>query len=511
MERLSMRKIHEILRLSLDCGLSGRQIAQSTGVGRTTVGEYLQRFQASGLTWPLPKTLNDCELEQRLFPPLPGVPTDQRPIPDWRQVQSELRRPGVTMYLLWQEYKLAYPHGFQYSWFCEHYRQWRGTLDLSMRQEHRAGDKLFVDYAGQTVGIVDRTTGEIRPAQVFVAVLGASNYTYAEATWSQQLSDWIGSHVRAFQFFGGVSAVIVPDNLKSGVHKAHRYEPDLNPTYVEMASHYGTSVMPARSRKPKDKAKVEGGVLLVERWILAALRNRTFFSLHELNQAIGQLLDKLNRRAFKKLPGSRLSHFETIDKPALQPLPAAPYEFAQWKKARVHIDYHVEVDGHYYSVPHTLVKRQLDVRYSATTIECLHQGQRVASHVRSHLKGRHTTVPEHMPKAHREMAQWTPQRLINWAQKIGPATAALIEAILQRRKYPQQAFRTCLGILRLGQSYGDDRLEAASQRALLIGSHSYKSVDSILRKGLDRQTTDAQQALELSVDHDDIRGADYYH
>ena len=299
MERLSMRKIHEVLRLSLDCGRSGRQIAQSTGVGRTTVGEYLQRFQASGLTWPLPETLSDSELEQRLFPPLPTLPTDQRPVPDWHQVQGELRRSGVTMYLLWQEYKLAYPQGFQYSWFCDHYRQWRGTVDLSMRQEHLAGDKLFVDYAGQTVGVIERTTGEIRPAQIFVAVLGASNYTYAEATWSQQLSDWIGSHVRAFQFLGGVSAVIVPDNLKSGVHKAHRYEPDLNPTYVEMASHYGTSVMPARSRKPKDKAKVEAGVLLVERWILAVLRNRTFFSLHELNQAIAQLRDKLNRRAFK--------------------------------------------------------------------------------------------------------------------------------------------------------------------------------------------------------------------
>jgi len=506
-----MRKIHEVLRLHRDCGLSARKIAQSAGIGRTTVGEYLQRFAASGLSWPLPETLNDSELEQRLFPPPPAVPADQRPVPEWHQVQRELRRPGVTMQLLWQEYKLAYPHGFAYSWFCEHYREWRGTLDLSMRQEHRAGEKLFVDYAGQTVGIVDRTTGESRPAQIFVAVLGASNYTYAEATWSQQLPDWIGSHVRAFQFLGGVSAVIVPDNLKSGVHKAHRYEPDLNPTYVEMARHYGTSVMPARKRKPKDKAKVEGGVLLVERWILAALRNRTFFSLRELNQAIGQLLDKLNHRAFKKLPGNRLEQFEAIDKPALRPLPAEPYTFAQWKKVRVHIDYHVEVEGHYYSVPYTLVKRQLEVRYSDTTVECFHQGQRVASHVRSHFKGRHTTVPEHMPKAHREYAQWTPERLINWAQKTGPATASLIETILQRRKHPQQAFRSCLGILRLGKSYGDERLEAACQRALLIGSYSYKSIDSILRKGLDRQATDNQQELELNVDHDNLRGADYYH
>ena len=511
MERLSMRKIREVLRLHLACGLSARRIAQSTAIGRTTVGEYLQRFNASGLSWPLPETLSDTELEQRLFPPAPKVPTEQRPVPDWHQVHTELRRPGVTQFLLWQEYKQAHPAGFQYSWFCDQYRLWRGTIDRSMRQSHLAGEKLFVDCAGQTVEVTDRRTGEVRQAQIFVAVLGASNYTFAEATWSQQLADWIGSHVRAFDFFGGVSAVIVPDNLKSGVHKAHRYEPDLNPSYAEMARHYGTSVLPARVRKPKDKAKVEGGVLLVERWILAALRNRTFFSLRELNQAIRALLDRLNQRAFKKLPGSRRDHFETIDKPALMPLPTTPYVFAEWKKARVHIDYHVEVDGHYYSVPHTLVKRQLDVRYSTTTVECFHQGQRVASHVRSALKGRHTTVAEHMPKAHREYAQWTPQRLIAWAQKTGPATASLIETILRRRKHPQQGFRTCLGILRLSQSYGEERLEAACRRALLIGAYSYKSLDSILRNGLDRQTTDPQQELSLDVEHDDIRGAHYYH
>ena len=507
-----MRKIKEVLRLSLDCQMSARKIALSTTVSRSTVGEYLQRFKRSGLAWPLPEGFSDTELEQQLFPPSPDMPIDQRPVPDFQHVHSELRRPGVTMFLLWQEYKLQYPAGFQYSWFCEHYRLWRCKLDVSMRQQHQAGDKLFVDYAGQTVGIVDRTSGEIKQAQIFVAVLGASNYTYAEATWSQQLSDWIGSHVRAFSFFGGVSAVIIPDNLKSGVNKAHLYEPELNPTYTDMASHYGTTVLPARVRKPKDKAKVEAGVLLVERWILASLRNHTFFSLSELNQAIGELLESLNQRAFKKLPGSRLSQFEAIDKPALLPLPTEQYEFAQWKKARVHIDYHIEVDGHYYSVPHHLVKRQLDVRYSASTIECFHKGQRIASHVRVYLKGRHTTVPEHMPASHREYAQWTPQRLIEWAQKTGTATASLIEQLLQRRKHPQQAFRSCLGIMRLGKSYGDDRLEAASRRALLIGAYSYKSIESILRKGLDRQPDQHQpEQLELNVEHDNIRGSDYYH
>ena len=305
--------------------------------------------------------------------------------------------------------------------------------------------------------------------------------------------------------------MVVPDNLKSGVRKPHRYEPELNPSYAEMAAHYGTSILPARVRKPQDKAKVEGGVLLVERWILAALRNRTFFSLSELNQAIAALLDRLNQRPFKQLPGNRRDHFETLDKPALQPLPAIPYTFAEWKKVRVHIDYHVEVEGHYYSVPHTLVKRQLDVRYSAKTVECFHQGQRVASHLRSPNKGRHTTLAEHMPKSHRDYAQWTPQRLIAWAQQTGPATASLIETILSRRAHPQQGFRTCLGILRLNQSYGEERLEAACQRALLIGAYSYKSVDSILRHGLDRQRTEPQQSLPLDVEHDDIRGPHYYH
>jgi transposase len=506
-----MRKIKEVLRLSLDRKMSARKIAQSTTVSRTTIGEYLLRFKASGLAWPLPENFSETELEQHLFPALPDVPAEQRPVPDFTLVHTELSKPGVTMFLLWQEYKLQYPEGFQYSWFCEHYRLWRGKLDISMRQQHLAGDKLFVDYAGQTVGIVDRTTGEIKQAQIFVAVLGASSYTFAEATWSQQLSAWIGSHVRAFSFFGGVSAVIVPDNLKSGVNKAHLYEPDLNPTYMDMANHYGTTVLPARVRKPKDKSRAESGVLLVERWILAVLRNRTFFSLSELNQAIGELLVKLNQRAFKKLPGSRQSQFEAIDKPALQPLPAEPYEFAQWKKARVNINYHIEVEKHHYSVPHSLIKTQLDVRYSAATIECFHKGQRVASHARSYLQGGYTTVAEHMPTSHREYAQWTPQRLINWAQKTGPAVGALVEQMLQRRKHPQQAFRSCLGIMRLGKSYGDDRLEAACRRALLIGSLSYKSIESILSKGLDRQADQGrQEQLELNVEHDNIRGANYY-
>jgi transposase len=420
------------------------------------------------------------------------------------------RRKSVTLTLLWHEYKAAHPEGFQYSWFCDQYRAWSARLDVVMRQAHRAGEKLFVDYAGQTVEVVDRHSGEIRTAQIFVAVLGASSYTYAEATWTQQLPDWIGSHVRTFAFLGGVSELLIPDNLRSGVSKAHRYEPDLNPTYADLASHYGVAVLPARVRKPRDKAKAEAGVLLVERWILAVLRNRSFFSLPELNQEIARLLERLNARPFKKLPGSRQALFEQIDRPALRPLPSQPYAFAEWKQVRVNIDYHVEIEGHYYSVPYQLVRKTLEARYSERTVEVFHKGQRVASHPRSHLKGRHTTVPEHMPAAHRSYAEWTPQRLIRWAEQNGPATTGMVQTILERRAHPQQGFRSCLGIMRLGKRFGEERLEAACRRALTLGACSYKSIESILRQGLERKAVAEQQALDLDIAHANIRGADYY-
>jgi transposase len=509
--RLSVRKIREVLRLKFDGGQTNRRIARSCHISRPSVTDYLLRFEEAGLTWPAAATLDDATLERKLFPPAPVASTVQRAVPDWSHVHRELRGKGVTLTLLWHEYKTAHPEGFQYSWFCDQYRAWAGTLDLVMRQEHRAGEKLFVDYAGQTAEVVDRRTGEIRQAQVFVAVLGASNYTYAEATWSQQLPDWIGSHVRAFEFLGGTSEILVPDNLRSGVSKAHRYEPDLNPTYADLARHYGVAVLPARVRKPRDKAKAEAGVLLVERWILAVLRHRTFFSLAELNREIARLLERLNTRPFKKLPGTRQELFEQLDRPALQPLPAQAYEFAEWKKVLVNIDYHVDIEGHYYSAPYPLVRKSLQARFTARTVECFHKGQRVASHPRSHLKGHHTTVPEHMPPSHRSYAEWTPQRLIAWAEKTGPATATLVRTILERRAHPQQGFRSCLGIMRLGKSFGEERLEAACRRALRLGTYSYKSIDSILRQGLDRKALPEQQELELSIEHDNLRGSDYYH
>jgi len=506
-----MRKIKEVLRLKWAQGLSNRQIAKTCGIGRPTVSEYLRRAAEAGLAWPLPAGLDEANLERQLFPPPPSLPAQVRGEPDWSLVHEELRRKGVTLFLLWQEYRETHPEGYQYSWFCDHYRAWQGKLDVVMRQDHRAGEKLFVDYAGQTMPVVDRNTGEIREVQIFVAVLGASSYTYAEATWTQGLADWIGSHRRTFAFLGGVPELVVPDNLRAGVSKAHRYEPDLNPTYQDMASHYGVAVLPARVRRPRDKAKVEAGVLLIERWILAALRRRTFFSLAELNAAIAGLLEKLNARPFKKLPGCRRAHFEALDRPALNPLPAAPYEYAEWKKARVHIDYHVAVEGHYYSVPHALIKRQLDVRITQNTLECFYRGNRVASHRRSQQKGRHTTVPAHMPESHRQAGEWTPQRLSNWAAKTGPATEKLITTVLTSRRHPQQAYRSCLGILRLGKAYGDARLEAACRRALILGSHSYKSIESILKHRLDDKPLAEQQELALPEDHDNIRGPSYYH
>lgn len=506
-----MRRIKEVLRLHHESGLGQRQIGRALGISHATVREYLRRAGESGVSWPLPAALSETQLEQRLFPPLIMMPAGERPLPDWAALHKELKRKGVTLFLLWQEYKAVYPDGYQYSWFCERYRAWASKVDVSMRQTHKAGEKMFVDYAGQSLPITNPRTGEIREAQVFVATLGASSYTYAEATWTQTLPDWIGSHTRAFAFFGGVTEILVPDNLKSGVTTACRYEPGINRTYMDMAAHYGTAIIPARARKPKDKAKVESGVQVVGRWILAGLRNRTFFSLGEANAAIAELLTRLNDRPFQKLPGSRREMFETLEGSTLKPLPAQPYTYAEWEKARVHIDYHVEVDGHYYSVPYQLIKQSLHVRITAHTVECFLKGQRVASHRRSSCKGRHTTVTGHMPKAHQQYAEWTPQRLVRWAASHGPNTSGVVEAILRKRAHPQQGFRSALGLMRLGKQYGPQRLENACERALATGATAYRSVASILKENLDKQPVQKAQESDEPIEHGNIRGAGYYH
>lgn len=503
-----MRKIEEVLRLH-ESGRTNREIAQSVRVSPTTVGEYLRRARAAGLAWPLPQETNATALEAALFP-VPANAKVKRPEPGWATVHREMGRKGVTLDLLWQEYREQHPDGYQYSAFCDHYRAYTRSLPVTLRQSHAPGERLFVDYSGQTAPVIDPATGEIRQAQIFVAVLGASNYTYVEATLSQSLADWVGSHVRCFEFLGGVPALVVPDNLRSGVTTPNFYDPVINPTYQELARHYGVAILPARVRKPRDKAKVEAGVLLAQRWILARLRRQRFFSLDELNRAIRPLLAELNGRAFKKLPGSRQSVFTSVDRPALKPLRADRYEFAEWKAATVGIDYHVEVGGHYYSVPYRHARQKVEVRLTAGTIEIFQKGERLASHPRSTAKGRHTTTDAHLAPAHQKVAGWNSQRFLDWATKVGPHTRAAIDHILRARAHPQQGYRTALGVLRLAKTYGNERLEAACDRAFRIHAVTWRSIDSILRNKLDRKPREAAQAT-LPLDHANVRGAKYYH
>jgi transposase len=455
-QRLPMRQVREVLRLKHVCGHSGHQIAAMVGVSRYTVAEYLRRAGVLGITWPVPPELDDAALERKLFTP-PFAPADAlRPQPEWVRTHAELRRPGVTLLLLWEEYRAGQPEGYGYSRFCDLYAAWRGRLSPTMRQTHPAGERLFVDYAGQTMEVIDGVTGEARPAQIFVAALGASNFTYAEARWTQALPDWIGCHVGAFASMGGVARQIVCDNLKAGVTAACRYEPGISRTYQDMASHYGTAILPARVRRPRDKAKVEVAVQVVQRWVLARLRHRRFFSLAELNVAIRALIADLNDRPMRHLGTSRRALFETLEQPALLPLPAEPYVYAEWRRCRAGLDYHVEVHGHFYSVPYRLMREAIEARVTDQTIELFHAGVRIAAHLRNPRQHRHTTIPEHMPSAHRRHAEWTPTRLLREAAAIGPATLALVERILTTKPHPEQGFRACLGILRLVRGYGPE-------------------------------------------------------
>jgi transposase len=506
-----MRRVREILRLKHG-GASDRQIARSLSLARSTVAVTLERVGAVGLRWPLPTTLTDRVLEAMLYAGHGSQQGARRKAePDWAYVHHELRRPGVTLMLLWEEYRQREPDGYQYSRWCELYRAWEGRLSPTMRQAHPAGERMFVDYAGQTVDLIDGRTGEVRPAQIFVAAMGASNYTYAEATATQSLPDWIGAHVRALAFMGGVPAQLVPDNPKVGVDRANWYEPGLNRTYLDLATHYRTAILPTRTRKPRDKAKVEVAVLVVERWILARLRNRRFFSLAELNRAIWELVADLNARPMRRLGVSRRDLFLELDQPALKKLPAEPYQYAEWRARRVGLDYHVDIDGHYYSVPHRLIREQLDARITAHTIELFRKGERVAVHLRGTGRGRHTTIAEHMPSSHRRYAEWTIERIGREAAAIGPSTAKLAALILESRPHPEQGYRACLGILRLARQYGAARLEAACDRGLDIGARSYSSIQSILKHGLDRRPAKPARQGELLPDHPNIRGSRYYH
>ena len=509
-ERLSMRKIREILRYKWSLGRSHREVAASLGISVGAVSGIEQRARAAGLDWPAAEALDDETLELRLY----GDTRAQRkrPLPDPVWIHTERKRPGVTLELLHMEYRERHADGYGYTQFCEHYRQWCADRRLSMVQVHRAGEKLFVDYAGKKPHLIDPMTGEVREVELFVAVLGASNLTYAEATHTQQIADWIASHVRTFEYLGGVTGAVVPDQLKTGVTRACRYEPEIQRSYEELARHYGTVIVPARPAHPRDKAKAEVGVQIAERWILARLRNETFFTLHALNQRIAELLEDLNARIMRRYRASRRTLFEQLDAPALKPLPAQRYEHASWKLVRPSLDYHVELDGHYYSVPFTLRHERMDLRHTTTTVEVFLRGARVASHLKSSLRGRHTTVPEHMPKAHQAHLEWSPARLMHWARSIGPKTGALVEAILAARPHPEQGYRSCLGLLRLGKRYGNERLELAAARALVAGARSYRHVDSILKNGLDRLPAPVERRHDdtVVVVHDNVRGPEYY-
>src|SRR6188472_4623257 len=492
-ERVSMRQIREVLRLRFASELPQRAIAKSLGLSQGAVSGYLSRARAAGVSWPLHADLDDEQLEAMLFPPPPAIAADQRPMPDWAWVHRELRRPNVTLALLWEEYRAGAPDGFGYSWFCDLYRGWAGRLKPTMRQTHIAGEKLFVDFAGRTGEVVDGLTGEIIPVQIFVAVLGASSFTYAEAVWSQKLPDWIAAHVRAFAYFGGVACQTVSDNLKAGITKACFHEPMVNRTYADMARHYGTVIIPARPYKPRDKAKVEVGVQVVQRWILARLRNRRFFCLTELNQAIGELVGQLNDRPMRGWGTTRRALYEQLDRPALLALPPTPYEYADWKRCRVNLDYHVEIEKHFYSVPFRLLRAEVEARITARTVEIFHHGKLVAAHLRSPRAHRPTTLAEHMPSSHRRYRDWTHERILRDAAAIGDDTAALVEVILRSRPHPEQGFRSCIGILRLAQRYDAERLDGACARALALGTRSYSSVAAILKNAQERRAAEPQQ------------------
>jgi transposase len=508
-QRLPMRKVRDVLRLRAG-GMSKRKIAASLSIGATAAGDCIRRARRAGLSWPLPEDLSDEVLERILYPPPQVNATERRSGPDWPTIHRELRRPGVTLQLLWEEYRGAHPDGYGYSRYCELYRAWEGRLSPTMRQLHVAGERMFVDYAGTTLEVVDGTTGEVRVCQLFVATLGASNYTYAEATFTQRLVDWIGSHVRAFAFFGGVTAQIVSDNLRSGIARACFYEPAVNRSYAEMAAHYGTAVVPARPRKPRDKAKVEVAVQVATRWIIAKLRNRRFFSLAEINAAIRDLVTQLNARVTRHLGTSRCALFDEIERPSLKALPVEPYLYAEWKQCKVSFDYHVEVERHYYSVPYALLRETVWVRITARIVEVFHRGTRIAAHMRSSSDRRHTTVREHMPSSHRRYADWTPERIRRQAGEIGRNTATLIEIIMRERPHPEQGFRASVGIIRLLKSHGRDRLEAACGRALEIGARSFTSVNSILKNNLEVKRP-APAADEPAITHPNIRGPRYFH
>lgn len=503
-----MRKISEILRQRYGLNHSYRTIGKSLGISISTIADYLSRAKAAGITWPLPDTLTEEALFAQLFLPVETVSTNRQPS-DWEQIHQERHKKGMTLRLLWREYRAQHPEGFCYSQFCKHYKDYIKLLNPVMRQYHKAGEKTFVDYAGMTMEWIEVATGEIHEAQIFVGCLGASQFIFVEATATQQLQDWIASHIHMFEFFGGVSDMVVPDNLKSGVTKAHRYDPDINPNYQHLCEHYGTAIVPARAATPKDKAKVENAVGIVERQIIAPLRHRTFTSLFEINAALREGGEKLNRQQFQKMKTSRYELFETLDKPALKSLPPTRYQYAQWKKAKVHMDYHIVFEEHFYSVPYQYIRQTIEIRATANVIECFSKQQRIASHMRSYARYRYTTLETHMPKAHQAQAQYSLNFILENAKKIGEKTITFVNHMLASRAFPQQAYRACYGLIRLGKSYGEARLEKACAKGLLIGADRYQHIETMLKNQLEEVPLPENQPIE-NITHENVRGADYY-
>jgi transposase len=514
-----MRKIKDVLRLHLVGGVSScRQLARAIGCGKSAVADCLRRAAAAGLDrWEAIAALDEGELERRLYPTTSApIVRKQRPLPDWTKIREELARRDhqVTLALLWTEYKAEHPEGYQYSQFADLYRRFEKKLSVVLRQQHRAGEKVFVDFC-DGINLIDPATGELIPTQLFVGALGASSYTFAIATLSQELPVWLDCHVRMYEYMGGVAALTIPDNLRSGVSRPDRYEAEINPSYRELAQHYDTCVIPARIRKPRDKAKVEAAVLVAQRWILAALRHRKFYHLNELNAAIGELLVKLNDRVMRHVKQSRRQLFERLDRPALKALPSRPYEYADWGQVRVNIDYHVSVDEHFYSAPYKLIHETLWYRASHRTVELFHQGKRIASHVRSFQKYGYTTDPAHRPASHRAHLEWTPSRLIRWGQSIGANTSTVIEYVIRTRPHPEQGYRSALGILRLAEKFSPTRLEQACEKALAIQSPGYRTVKTLLEQRMeaaplpagDARTEDTVAQLGAA----NVRGRGYYH
>ncbi len=508
-ERVHMRKTMELLRLTKGGHLSINQSALVCHIGRSTAQSYVERFEKSGLSWPLPEGMTAAELEERLFVPMERVSAEKRFPIDLKYLAEEMRRPNLTLALLWEEYKQNHPDGYQYSQFCERYRRYMKTVNYSMRMEHKAGEKGFVDF-GEGLKVVNSETGEVTSTSLFVFCWGASNYLFAKATRGEDLQSWIKVNMDALTFFGCAPKVIVPDNLKSAVTKACRYEPEANPTYADFASHYGIAIMPTRPSAPKDKGKVEAGVKFAKRWILAKLRNRIFTSVDEINIAIPELQELFNNKIMKSFGKSRKTLFESLDKPNAIFLPDLPYEFAEWKVATANINYHIEYEGHFYSVPYQTIHQRVEVRATASSLEVFLKGKALCCHRRSYVKNGYTTVKEHMPAAHQKYLEWSPERILNWAEQLGPFVREMAQKIIEDRAFPEQAYRSCLGLIRLEKRYTRERLNRACERAILYRNFRFTAVKSILAKGLDSQPMKQSIPLQKPIVHENIRGAKYY-